>query len=418
MDTTLHCNPNATDAINAFLADENNPLVKRLRAVVSKYGTPEEINAKAAFANDLDNIKARLKEIGSPYLADLEWLEEQRDAGAFISMKDYATRVRGVDAAPIDEGANSVILEISVMNFFPWLMDQARQAIRDREIMPGRYIRVRNMKEAEADHGDMLAFAAAMQIIGATYVETLDTRGTDGSNVNLGGPDTLAGYFAGIGMPNEQALEWVDEYLHYYTTHGVRQVLSIGQGQLLLGYWLNQMGIDTEFKVSVWYAGHDSSFGAAYTFMMAKLMERSDGRTPLIGLNISNSVNADTIREIAAIRDSFGYRDQIRIEHHLTQTYKSTVVQPYLRRDEIVEIAATVSNVAAKHEGGDPDTEETRSHQSDFFDYFRSQEDLLESGDMAAMQQLYFDKHLSVQRTAEALTVAGLSFVPATNLHK
>ena len=35
------------------------------------------------------------------------------------------------------------------------------------------------------------AMAAAMKIIGASYVDTLDTKGTDGSNVHLGGPETI-----------------------------------------------------------------------------------------------------------------------------------------------------------------------------------------------------------------------------------
>ena len=73
------------------------------------------------------------------------------------------------------------------------------------------------MKEQEGDQGDTLAVAAAMQIVGASYVETLDTKGTDGSNVHLGGPETITGYFGGIGQPNEHALQWIDEYLYYYT---------------------------------------------------------------------------------------------------------------------------------------------------------------------------------------------------------
>ncbi|MFL4476046.1 hypothetical protein ACIPVK_18785 [Paeniglutamicibacter sp. MACA_103] len=412
----LQCNPSAAAAINSFLADKNNPMTKSFFDVINKYGTVADINAKAESARDLGNLKQRLANMDSPYLADLQWLEEQRDAGTFVSMEEYTERILGPGAAPV-ASENAVTLEISAMNFFPWLMDEARRAIREREIMPGRYIRVRNMNESLGDKGDMLAFAAAMQIIGASYVETLNTNGTDGSNVNIGSADVLAGYFAGIGMPNDQPLEWLDEYLHHYTTNGVRQVLNIAPGQLLIGYFLNQIGIETEFKVSVWYAGHDSSYGAAYTFMMAKLMENADGRTPLIGLNISNSVNADTIREIAAIRDTFGYRDQVRIEHHLTQTYKSTVRQPYLRRDEIIDIAATVANVAAKHEGADPDIEDKLNHPSDFFDYFRTQEDLESSGDMAIMRQLYLEKHGSVQRTADALTRSGLRFVAAANLH-
>ena len=64
--------------------------------------------------------------------------------------------------------------------------------------MPGRFIKVRKMKEQEAD-GDLPAIAAAMQIIGASLVETLDTKGTDGSNIHLNGPATITGYFGGIG---------------------------------------------------------------------------------------------------------------------------------------------------------------------------------------------------------------------------
>jgi hypothetical protein len=49
------------------------------------------------------------------------------------------------------------------------------------------------MKEQEGDNGDILAFAAAMQVMGASFVETLDTKGTDGSNVHLGGPEMGSG---------------------------------------------------------------------------------------------------------------------------------------------------------------------------------------------------------------------------------
>ena len=46
-----------------------------------------------------------------------------------------------------------------------------------------------------------------MQIIGASYVETLDTKGTDGSNIHLGGPATITGYFGGIGQPNDHVAQ-------------------------------------------------------------------------------------------------------------------------------------------------------------------------------------------------------------------
>lgn len=413
----LQCNPSAVEQLNAFLTDESNPLTKAFFEVVNKYGSAEEINAKAAEARNVENIKRRLKEMDSPYLQDLEWLEEQRDAGAFVSMMEYTERVLGPGATPVPDNANAVTLEISVVNFFPWLIHEARQAIKDRSIMPGRYIRVRNMKESEADSGDLLAIAAAMQIIGASYVETLDTKGTDGSNVHLGGPDTIAGYFGGMGMPNDYPLRWLDEYLYYYTNYGVRQALNVSPGQLMVGYWLNKIGVENEFKVSVFYAGHDSAFGALYTFMMAKLMEREDGRIPLIGLNLSNSVNAETIRQIAAVRDSFGLKDKVRIEHHVTETYKSIVRQPFLRRDELLEVAQTVANIAAKHEGGEPDIEEQRSHPSDCLEYFSTAEDLRRTGDMSLLLQNYMDKHHSVNLTADALTKAGIGFVAASRLH-
>ena len=78
-----------------------------------------------------------------------------------------------------------VTLEISALQFFPWLISQARQSIARRQLMPGRYIRVRNMKEQEVDLGDLMAVTAAMEIIGASCVETLDTKGIDGSNIHL-----------------------------------------------------------------------------------------------------------------------------------------------------------------------------------------------------------------------------------------
>jgi hypothetical protein len=131
------------------------------------------------------------------------------------------------------------------------VIEEAKQDIARRELMPGRFIRVRNMREQEADQGDILAFAAAMQVMGASYVETLDTKGTDGSNVHLGGPATITGYFGGIGQPYEHVLMWVDEFMYYYTTYGVRQVLYINPGTVLAGYLLHRLGVDIEFKISV-----------------------------------------------------------------------------------------------------------------------------------------------------------------------
>ena len=64
----------------------------------------------------------------------------------------------------------------------------------------------------------------------------------------------------------------------------------------------------------------------------------------------------------------------VRFEHHITETWKTIVSQPYDRRAELVQIADHVANISAKHEGGDPEVEPTRSHPSDILDYFRGQE--------------------------------------------
>ncbi len=208
----LKIDERALEEINALLLDPHSRAVRAVLDVVRKYGTPEEINRKAEQARALPNLLRRLEEIGSPYRQDLDWLVEQRDRGAFVSMQEYRRKVLGPreEAMRFDE-ALAVTLEISAFQYFPWLRREAEVAIDNRDLMPGRFIRVRKMKESEADGGDLLAVAAAMQIIGASYVVTLDTKGTDGSNVHLGGPDTITGYFGGIGQPNEHALMWLDE---------------------------------------------------------------------------------------------------------------------------------------------------------------------------------------------------------------
>ncbi len=201
--------------------------------------------------------------------------------------------------------------------------------------MPGRFIRVRKIRESEADCGDMLALAAAMQIIGASYVETLDTKGTDGSNIHLGGPDTITGYFGGIGQPNDHVLKWVDEFLYYYTTYGTQQVLNINPGTVLAGYLLYKLGINNEFKISV-FMGNDNPYAALWTLLGAKLFSRDDGTSPLIGFNWGNSVNNASIEVTAQFRKALGFEDVVRFEHHITEAYKHIVIQPYNRRDELV----------------------------------------------------------------------------------
>jgi hypothetical protein len=403
--------------INAFLLDPSNEIINQLLEVIHKYGGVAEINRKHADAGKVENLMARLEAARSPYMKDLSWLIEQRDKRAFISMKDYIKQVTGGkgDAAALNQ-KNAVTLEISALQYFPWLITQAKRCIAKGELMPGRVIRVRTMVEQEADNGDILAVAAAMRIIGASYVETLDTKGTDGSNVHLGGPETITGYFGGIGQPNHYPIQWVDEYLKYHTTYGVRQVLNINPGTVLVGYLLHKLGVDNEFKISV-FMGNDNPFAILWTLLTARLFSRADGRTSLIGFNLSNSVNNETIRQASEIRRSLGLEDVVRFEHHITETWKSIVRQPYNRRSELVEIAQKVPNISAKHEGGEPEIEQKLDHPSDILDYFMAKSDAEARGLMPAMELNYMEKHRSVNLTAEALVKAGIGVVCARNLH-
>ncbi len=404
--------------VNDLLTDPDNESVGQILEIVEKYGGPEEINRKAAEARNFDNLMTRLKEINSPYVADIEWLAEHCDKGAFVSMADYYDRVLGDrDAAAAINQDNAVTLEISALQFFPWLIAEAQQSIAKKELMPARYIRVRNMKEQSQDNGDILATAAGMQVVGASYVETLDTKGTDGSNIHLGGPETITGYFGGIGQPNDYPYKWIDEYLYYYTTYGVRQVLNINAGTILAAYLLHKLGVDNEFKISV-FMGNDNPLAILWTLMAARLFAREDGTTSLIGFNLSNSADNYTLRHAAKIRKSLGLEKVVRFEHHITETQKSIVCQPYNRRDELVEIAKEVANIAAKHEGGDPEVDSAREHPSDILDYFISKEEIISQGLMGAMEQNYLDKHDALNRTAAALLKAGIDVVCANNLHK
>jgi hypothetical protein len=404
------------DDINAVLLNPDTRVVNDLLEVVAKYGTPQEINQKAEQARQLPALLKRVREEKPEYLHDLRWLEQKRDQGAFISIPEYRRKVLGERADHLDfKDDLAVTLEISAAQYFPWVIAAANKAIEEGSLMPGRFIRVRKMKEQEAD-GDLAAFAAAMQIIGASYVETLDTKGTDGSNIHLGGPETITGYFGGVGEPNHYPLKWLDEYLYYYTQYGVRQVLNINPGTVLVGYLLYRLGVDIEFKISV-FMGNDNPYAGLWTLIGAKLFSRDDGTSPLIGFNWSNSVNNQTMEITAQFRKALGFEEVVRFEHHITETFKSIVRQPYNRRDELVQLADHVANISAKHEGGEPELDEKRAHPSDILDYFRDKSEVIESGDWDHLLQNFLDKFDSTNRTAWALTENGLSFIAAQKLH-
>jgi hypothetical protein len=404
-------------AINQYLTSPDNTLVERFLAIIEKHGGVEEINRKAAESGKLKNLLARLEAIHSPYIKDLAWLSEQKEKGAFVPMAEYRDAALGGAKPKAATKSFAVTLEISALNFFPFLVTEAKRAIEKRELMPGRYIRVRSMKESSEDQGDLLAIAAAMRIIGASYVETLDTKGTDGANVHLGGPDTITGYFGGVGQPNDYPLRWIDEFLYYYTNYGTCQVLNVNAGTIFLGYMLHKIGVNNEFKISV-FMGNDNPFTILWTLLAAKLFSRDDGTTPLIGFNFSNSVTNETIELSAEVRKALDFESVVRFEHHITETYKAIVRQPYNRRAELVEVARKVKNISAKHEGGDPEIEEKLEHPSSILDYFVPKADILAQDLWGAFERNYIEKHAAVNATARALLKNGIPVVAAKHLHK
>ncbi len=413
----------AIEAVNKFLTDENNVLINDLFKVIDKYGGVDEINKKAKEARNLDNLLDKLRKKKPEYVQDIEWLIEQRDNNAFISIIDYRKKILGDKFSEIKFDKDyAVTLELSACQYFPFFIDITKAAINDQNLMPGRIIRVRKMKEQEED-GDLLAMAAAMQIIGSTYVETLDTKGTapgpDGMpvNIHLGGPETITGYFGGVGQPNDFALKWIDEFLYYYTNYGVKQLLNLNPGTVLLGYIIHKLGIDNEFKISV-YMGNDNPYSCLWTLMTAKLFAREDGTSPLIGFNLANSVNNETIELSAYIRNAFDFEDVVRLEHHVIETQKSIVRQPYDRRDELVEVVKKVKNISAKHEGGDVEIDEKREHPSDILDYFRDKQEIIDSGHWEFMRRNHLDRYIAINTTAKLLIENGIDIIAAQNLHK
>lgn len=405
------------DAINQVLLDPKSSVVNDFLALVSKYGTAEEINRKHRESRKLENLLKQVEAKAPEYIKDIHWLIEQRDKGAFISIADYRRKVLGDKADKMQfKDDSAVTLEVSALQYFPWVRAMVEKAIAEKSLVPGRCIAVRKMKESEAD-GDLPAIVAALDIIGASFVETLDTKGTDGSNPHLGGPDTITGYFGGIGQPNDHALMWLDEFLYYYTNYGVQHVLNFNAGTILLGFMLYKLGIDIQFKISVFF-GSDNPYHALWIMMMAKLFSREDGTSPVIGFNWSNSINNKTMELTAEFRKALGFEKVIRFEHHITETQKSIVIQPYYRLEELLEIADHVANIAAKHEGGTLEAEATRAHKSDILDYFREKEEVIKSGDWDNLRINYLDKVDAANKTAWALTEKGLSFIAARNLHK
>ena len=231
------------------------------------------------------------------------------------------------------------------------------------------------------------------------------------------GPATITGYFTGIGSPNDYPLKWADEFLYYYTTYGTRQVLNTNPGTVLVGYLLHKLGIDNEFKISV-FMGNDNPFAVLWTLIGAKMFSRPDGTSPLIGFNFSNSVNNQTIELCAEVRRELDFESVVRFEHHITETWKSIVRQPYLRRDELIELAGHVRQhlrqARRRRSRYRADARSSVGHSRLLPRQGRSDR---ERRSMPLLERNYLEKHNAVNRTARALTEHGLSFIAAKNLH-
>ena len=128
-------------------------------------------------------------------------------------------------------------------------------------------------------------------------------------------------------------------------------------------------------------------------------------------------MEGDTLLAAAEVRRALGFDAGVRFEHHVTETFKSIVRQPYDRRADVVAAAATVPNISAKHEGGDPYVEATRDHPSDILDYFIPKDQVLTDGLMPLLERNYLDKHAAVNHTAAELIRAGIGVHAAALLH-
>ena len=180
--------------------------------------------------------------------------------------------------------------------------------------------------------------------------------------------------------------------------------------------YLYRLGVNVKFKVSV-YLGTDNPYFALAVLGLAKLFERSDGSVALSGLNLSNSVNVDTILKVAEVRRALGLEDKVRIEHHITESYKGIVIQPYYRLNDLIEVAKKVRNMSAKHEGAIPEVDEKREHPSNILEYFISKREIEERGLWRHLLINYLDKHDALNVTARELIRNGIGVVPAPKVH-
>ena len=80
------------------------------------------------------------------YVKDLEFLMKERDNKSFISIQEYRTKVLGTSAPDmVFDDKFAVTLELSACQYFPFLIDMVKDALKNQMLVPGRIIRVRKM---------------------------------------------------------------------------------------------------------------------------------------------------------------------------------------------------------------------------------------------------------------------------------
>ena len=69
------------EALNQVLLDPDSKIMRLFLDVVSKYGTPDEINRKHRESRKLANLLEKARVANPDHLKDLNWLQEQSKAG-------------------------------------------------------------------------------------------------------------------------------------------------------------------------------------------------------------------------------------------------------------------------------------------------------------------------------------------------
>ena len=224
----------------------------------------------------------------------------------------------------------------------------------------------------------MLAIAAAMQIMGASYVETLDTKGTDGSNVHLGGPGD-------------------DHRLLRRHRPAQRSRAEVGgRVPLLLHHLRHAPGAEHQprhgaGRLPAAQAGRRQRVQDLGLHGQRQPVRRpvdADRRQALLPRRRHLPADRLQLEQLGQQRDDRDHgrgapgarlrgRRALRASHH-RDLEEHRASSRTTGATSWSALADHVPNISAKHEGGDPDVEQTRAHPSDILDYFRAKDEVIE----------------------------------------